>query len=59
MNGREKEFTHSSTVLILLNKIPEKNPDVRAILDRCDSIGFEPRKSEVIACGNTSRVTTN
>ena len=28
LNGREKEFTYSSTVLILLNEIPEKNPDV-------------------------------
>ncbi|MEE9186639.1 MAG: hypothetical protein V3U10_01245 [Bacteroidota bacterium] len=48
LEGREKSFRCTSPVLILLNKIPEKNPDVKAILDRCDNILFEPSKSEVI-----------
>jgi hypothetical protein len=49
LEGREKTFRCTSPVLILLNKIPEKNPDVKAILDRCDHICFEPSKSEVIS----------
>lgn len=49
LEGREKCFRCTSNVLILLNKLPGKNPDVLAILDRCDSISCEPNKSEVIA----------
>lgn len=54
LEGRQKSFRCTSPVLILLNKIPEKNPDVRAILDRCDHILFEPTKSEVISYMRTS-----
>jgi hypothetical protein len=49
LENREKSFTCTSPVLIVLNKIPEKNPDVRAVLDRCDTVQFEPTKVEVIA----------
>ena len=48
LEGRQKSFRCTSLVLILLNSIPDKNPDVKAILDRCDHISFEPTKSEII-----------
>ncbi len=49
LNGRRRSFVCTSPVLIVLNKMPEKNPHVRAVLDRCDAIEFAPTKAEVIA----------
>lgn len=49
LDGRPRSFVCTSRVLIVLNRIPEQNPDVRAILDRCDAIEFAPTKAEVIA----------
>ncbi|MGD2111691.1 MAG: hypothetical protein PVI86_20130 [Phycisphaerae bacterium] len=49
LEGRPNTFRCSSPVLVLLNGIPEKNSDVRAILDRCDNIEFAPTKAQVIA----------
>ena len=48
LDVRAKSFNCTSPVLIVLNKIPDKNPDVRAILDRCDTIRFNPTKVEII-----------
>ena len=48
LDGRDTSFVCTSRVLILLNKVPDKNPDVQAILDRCDTIEFRPDKGEVI-----------
>ncbi len=48
LEGRKTSFASTSPVLIVLNKIPDKNPDVRAVLDRCDVIQFEPTKTEII-----------
>ena len=49
LGERKKQFSCTSTVLIVLNRIPEKNADIRAILDRCDTIEFRPTKTEVMA----------
>ena len=49
LDGRKSSFICTSPVLIVLNKIPDKNPDVHAILDRCDGIRFEPTKAEIIS----------
>jgi hypothetical protein len=49
LDGRPTSFTCTSPVLIVLNKLPSRDPDVEAILDRCDAIRFEPTKAEIIA----------
>ena len=48
LEHRPKSFITSSRCLVLLNQIPDKCPHVRAILDRCDVISFEPAKAEII-----------
>ena len=48
LEGRKRSFVCTSSVLIVLNEIRDKDPDVRAILDRCDVIYFDPTKTEVI-----------
>jgi hypothetical protein len=48
LDGRSTSFTCTAPVLIVLNKIPGRDPDVAAILDRCDAIEFTPTKLEVI-----------
>lgn len=49
LEGRPRSFRCTSPVLIVMNKIPSRDADVAAILDRCDAIEFTPTKSEVIA----------
>jgi hypothetical protein len=49
LEGRHTSFICTSPVLIVLNKLPKNDPDVDAILDRCDAIWFEPTKVEIIA----------
>jgi len=49
LDGRKCSFVCTSPVLIVLNKIPDRNPDVKAVLDRCDGIRFKPTKAEIIA----------
>jgi len=49
LDDRKRSFVCTSSILIVLNKIPDKNPDVKAILDRCDGIQFEPTKIEIIS----------
>lgn len=49
LEGRARSFECESRVLILLNRLPEKNPDVRAVLDRHHVVLFNPSKTEVIA----------
>ncbi len=49
LEGRHTSFVCTSPVLIVLNKLPKNDPDVEAILDRCDAISFEPTKAEIIA----------
>ena len=49
LEGRPRSFRCTSPVLIVMNKIPSRDADVAAILDRCDAIEFAPTKSEVIA----------
>lgn len=49
LEGRHTSFVCKSPVLIVLNKLPKNDPDVEAILDRCDAIWFEPTKAEIIA----------
>jgi hypothetical protein len=49
LEGRHTSFVCTSPVLIVLNKLPKNDPDVDAILDRCDAIRFEPTKVEIIA----------
>ncbi len=49
LERRRSSFTCTSPVLIVMNRMPSRDPDVAAILDRCDAIEFEPTKSEVIA----------
>ena len=49
LEGRPRTFTSTSPVLIVMNKIPSRDGDVAAILDRCDAIEFAPSKPEVIA----------
>lgn len=48
LEGRARSFTSTAPVLIVLNKIPAKDPDVAAVLDRCDTIIFDPTKPEII-----------
>lgn len=48
LDGRPREIRCTSPVLIVLNKIPARDPDIAAILDRFDAITFEPTKAEVI-----------
>ncbi|HUT57806.1 MAG TPA: hypothetical protein VNA25_08125 [Phycisphaerae bacterium] len=48
LEGRPRSFICTSPVLIVLNKIPKKDEDVMAVLDRCDGIIFEPTKQEII-----------
>lgn len=48
LDNRPSSFTCTSRVLIVLNKLPARDPDVLAILDRFDSIEFDPVKAEVI-----------
>jgi hypothetical protein len=49
LEGRATSFVSTSPVLIVLNRMPDKNEDVRAVLDRCDAIEFAPTKAEVVA----------
>ncbi len=49
LEGRSHSFVYSSQVLIVLNKLPTRDADVSAILDRCDAVEFAPSKAEVIA----------
>lgn len=48
LEGRAQSFICTSPVLIILNKMPARDPDLEAILDRVDAIRFEPTKAEVI-----------
>ena len=48
LDGRENTFVCRSPVLIVLNKMPPRDPDVAAIVDRCDTIEFAPSKQEII-----------
>jgi hypothetical protein len=49
LEGRAKEFSTSSSVLIVGNRTLLDHEDVRAILDRADAIEFEPTKQEILA----------
>ncbi len=49
LEGRPRSFRCNAPVLILLNRIPAKNPDLLAVLDRCQNFEFRPTKREVIA----------
>lgn len=49
LEGRATSFVSTAPVLIVLNRMPNKNEDVRAVLDRCDAIEFAPTKAEVLA----------
>lgn len=49
LEGRPTQFVCTSSVLIVLNQVPRRDPDLEAILDRCDAIEFVPTKREVIA----------
>ena len=49
LEGRPRTFVCTAPVLIVMNKIPSRDADVAAILDRYDAIEFAPTKSEVIA----------
>ncbi len=49
LEGRPKSFQCNAPVLIMLNRIPAKNPDLLAVLDRCHTLGFRPTKQQVIA----------
>lgn len=48
LEGRPTSFACTCPVLIVLNKMPARDPDLEAILDRCDAIVFEPTKAEVV-----------
>lgn len=48
LGGRRTAFTCTSPVLIVMNSVPHRDPDVDAIQDRCDVIEFAPTKAEVI-----------
>lgn len=48
LQGRPTSFTCSCPVLIVLNTMPARDPDLEAILDRVDAIRFEPTKFEII-----------
>ncbi len=49
LGGRPKSFQCNAPVLILLNRIPARNPDLLAVMDRCHNFEFKPSKSQVIA----------
>lgn len=49
LEGRPNAFVFSGRVLIVLNCKPDDHADVRAVLDRCDVIEFDPTKQEVIS----------
>ena len=49
LEGRPKSFQCNAPVLILLNRIPARNPDLLAVLDRCHNFEFRPTKQQVIA----------
>lgn len=49
LQGRANEFVSTAPVLIVLNRMPDENADIRAVFDRCDAIEFDPPKPEVIA----------
>lgn len=49
LEGRPQSFVCTAPTLIVLNKLPTRDPDVAAILDRCDAVEFDPTKAEVIA----------
>lgn len=49
LEGRPTSFECRSPVLVLLNRIPERNPDIAAILDRCHNFEFCPGKPQIIA----------
>jgi hypothetical protein len=49
LEDRPTSFQCTSPVIILLNRMPARNPDVAAVLDRCDHFEFEPTKAQVIA----------
>jgi hypothetical protein len=44
----ETTFTYYGKVMIIANSLPAGNEDLIAIFDRCDTICFEPSKSEII-----------
>jgi hypothetical protein len=48
LQGRPTSFTCTCPVLMVLNKMPARDPDLEAILDRVDAIRFEPFKREII-----------
>jgi hypothetical protein len=49
LEGRPTSFTCTCPVLIVLNKMPARDPDLEAILDRVDAIHFNPTKAEILA----------
>lgn len=49
LENRNREFVSTAPVLIVLNRLPEANPDVMAVLDRFDGIEFAPSKLEILA----------
>ena len=49
LEGRSHSFICTSPVLIVLNRIPGRDADVAAILDRFDAVEFAPTKNEIIA----------
>lgn len=49
LDGLPNEFEFRGPVLMVLNRMPSTDPDVMAILDRCDAISFVPTKKEIIA----------
>lgn len=49
LQGRPTSFSCTCPVLIVLNQIPPRDPDLEAILDRVDAIRFEPTKQEVLS----------
>lgn len=48
LEDRAQSFVCTSPVLIVMNELPAHDPDVDAILDRCDVIRFRPDKTEVL-----------
>ena len=46
---QDRQFCCSSNVLVVMNWVPKKDPDVDAILDRFDVVEFAPTKKEIIA----------
>lgn len=48
LEGRGKQFVFNASVLIILNRIPHKDEDTLAVMDRCDTIEFIPTKAEVL-----------